>query len=863
MPNSITQYRKENGKHINWIDEQLGCQRLQERRIHQLAIQPGSHASNKDRQQIAHSIVHLLSILTSVQNTSAGLVMEPGKPSNAAEFDKIIKYNNFYSGEIHKNFIGSKTQGNFENTSCSIISKENKNELPEKRMKLPKKFICSTTLSPIQSLEQKNSVFDDHNKYAFPSMIQEALNSVINKLYKTGDFIHLIDPLKFPVASAASLRFRETMLPLNVNTTKKNSLLSSVIHQLVLNGQLSENDGQNMLQLLESDPTMPLPLTFKRLTDETIERHEKRALRADLDPQTAYHIKQHCASEEQVLNMRGRNSDMRLLFEAQRLENPLRRFYDDSDEEPSATVKNIVDALNLFLNLGSFGIKPLVENLLANKKRVEYYEKKGDAICAERFRRINVAELLTGIDISALPYSTRHQSARVSRIGRPGIRLETDNGIQDREINIKDISSKGKQKKTIDHVEENKQTKVLPKNKHSELVSGHSSSSVIRFPDISVSLTSRNEKAEEAINAYFLKHMQEHSLLMAESIAFIDRDAKSDIYFYGKIKKIFKGDYFVFSSGLKINDHDTTAIKNSKLMIRDHVQYAKYSLLKSKSIYRFAKEKIAPAATQKGEILKNYLSRYFKRTLDITNENLLASVIERFGEVATRCLRFQRRIIQRDFKNFWFASTLGDLDRNAEGHEFFTLLDADRIKDMPLMESYYAKRIQDSVIATFPEALYGVNPEHSVLYRRYPAAHAGQSLLHEYTHISSSTRDLIYNDRMYDGQAKNAKDMMRGFYDDLQGGFASQSMVDFTQSYCAAYGKPSPRTIYDLFKEDEIFRSLTVMSNAASYETFFRDISMLLSYDFDIRMLPFITEVNVEEINAVELQNEISAIENM
>ncbi|UNW12953.1 hypothetical protein MP631_02635 [Xanthomonas phaseoli pv. phaseoli] len=89
-------------------------------------------------------------------------------------------------------------------------------------MKLPKKFICSTTLSPIQSLEQKNSVFDDHNKYAFPSMIQEALNSVINKLlYKTGDFIHLIDPLKFPVASAASLRFRETMLPLNVNTTKK------------------------------------------------------------------------------------------------------------------------------------------------------------------------------------------------------------------------------------------------------------------------------------------------------------------------------------------------------------------------------------------------------------------------------------------------------------------------------------------------------------------------------------------------------------------------------------------------------------------------------------------------------------------
>ncbi|UNW12954.1 hypothetical protein MP631_02640 [Xanthomonas phaseoli pv. phaseoli] len=225
--------------------------------------------------------------------------------------------------------------------------------------------------------------------------------------------------------------------------------MSSVIHQLVLNGQLSENDGQNMLQLLESDPTMPLPLTFKRLTDETIERHEKRALRADLDPQTAYHIKQHCASEEQVLNMRGRNSDMRLLFEAQRLENPLRRFYDDSDEEPSATVKNIVDALNLFLNLGSFGIKPLVENLLANKKRVEYYEKKGDAICAERFRRINVAELLTGIDISALPYSTRHQSARVSRIGRPGIRLETDNGIQDREINIKDISSKGKQKKRL------------------------------------------------------------------------------------------------------------------------------------------------------------------------------------------------------------------------------------------------------------------------------------------------------------------------------------------------------------------------------------------------------------------------------
>lgn len=99
MPNSITQYRKENGKHINWIDEQLGCQRLQERRIHQLAIQPGSHASNKDRQQIAHSIVHLLSILTSVQNTSAGLVMEP--ESQAMQLN-LIKLLNIITSTLEK-----------------------------------------------------------------------------------------------------------------------------------------------------------------------------------------------------------------------------------------------------------------------------------------------------------------------------------------------------------------------------------------------------------------------------------------------------------------------------------------------------------------------------------------------------------------------------------------------------------------------------------------------------------------------------------------------------------------------------------------------------------------------------------------
>ncbi|MBG6245657.1 hypothetical protein CS369_14290 [Candidatus Symbiopectobacterium sp. 'North America'] len=58
-------------------------------------------------------------------------------------------------------------------------------------------------------------------------------------------------------------------------------------------------------------------------------------------------------------------------------------------------------------DLLTLGIKPLIGKLIANAKRREYYKNHGDKICAERFRRLNIAEIATSLDVDSIAFKFR------------------------------------------------------------------------------------------------------------------------------------------------------------------------------------------------------------------------------------------------------------------------------------------------------------------------------------------------------------------------------------------------------------------------------------------------------------------------
>ncbi|QWA11520.1 hypothetical protein GTU79_01465 [Sodalis ligni] len=134
---------------------------------------------------------------------------------------------------------------------------------------------------------------------------------------------------------------------------------------------------------------------------------------ADNDPRTAEHIKEHCAYEEEVLNARGENVGKLLIFQAQRAENPFRMIFDNTDGGVSPEARGVAQGLNVSADILTLGIKPLFGKLIANAKRRKYYQNEDDAICAERYRRLFIAELATSLDVEGLAYVSRRTSLRV------------------------------------------------------------------------------------------------------------------------------------------------------------------------------------------------------------------------------------------------------------------------------------------------------------------------------------------------------------------------------------------------------------------------------------------------------------------
>ncbi|MCW2481282.1 hypothetical protein [Candidatus Symbiopectobacterium sp. NZEC135] len=185
---------------------------------------------------------------------------------------------------------------------------------------------------------------------------------------------------------------------------KKNALVLAIKNHLVSDGQLTAAEGQDfemsLKQWAKAGPFFVTPLI-----DSAVRM--KRALIPEFDSQTAEHIKEHCAFEEEILNANGENEGKLLLFQAQRAENPFRMIYDDTEGNPPPETRGAAEGLNIMTDILTLGIKPLIGKLIANAKRREYYKNQGDEICAERFRRLNIAEIATSLDIDSIALKPR------------------------------------------------------------------------------------------------------------------------------------------------------------------------------------------------------------------------------------------------------------------------------------------------------------------------------------------------------------------------------------------------------------------------------------------------------------------------
>ncbi len=227
----------------------------------------------------------------------------------------------------------------------------------------------------------------------------------------------IFDPLRFPVASAqyralspedAIHRQRPQDNIYIVNSEQvKERLFSHLKQSLLGSGWLKQNDAEDFeLSLRVSAAGRPLLLSPLDRPVNGASRF-RRFAQDERDARIASHISENCASEEEILNIKGENEGKVLIFEAQRAENPFRRFYDNSDETPSPAMRGITDGLNISADYLSLGVKYLVGKIVANAKRTTYYQQQGDDICAERFKRLIVAEAATSIDIGGVPFPSR------------------------------------------------------------------------------------------------------------------------------------------------------------------------------------------------------------------------------------------------------------------------------------------------------------------------------------------------------------------------------------------------------------------------------------------------------------------------
>lgn len=327
------------------------------------------------------------------------------------------------------------------NLRQQLIQVENSHEVLNRRASLNISTPCHTAISLLLLISQCRLIDSAHLEQAnYPALASNRnlpsdtsaksfnvdssdfiIHSTVSP-HEENRFVAQLDPLRFTSAQTSALPHPTQTKRSHKNTTslgnknltyilnqenEKKELISVITQQLVESGQLALEQRAYFEFLLRSESANE-PIIISHLSDNTENStsRNRRALLPHLNPHTGEHIKENCAFEEEILNVKGEHEGKILLFEAQRIENPFRMLYDNTDSEPSPTIKSIADILNLGTNILTIGIKPFISNIIANAKRREYYKNNDDPICTERYRRIITAEFLTSLDV-ALP---NHQS---------------------------------------------------------------------------------------------------------------------------------------------------------------------------------------------------------------------------------------------------------------------------------------------------------------------------------------------------------------------------------------------------------------------------------------------------------------------
>ncbi|WP_152625037.1 F-box protein [Xanthomonas albilineans] len=150
MPQSVTEYRKTTGNHINWKNQKQASQKQQDERVQQMAAQPGNHAGNRQRHDAIHAAVQLLSILSSVQNTSASPAITPRRADELSTEARITRAGNLelkrrvervVNREVNRNARQHSSTGNAPGTQRGqpnfAFSNARPGSIPEKSITFP------------------------------------------------------------------------------------------------------------------------------------------------------------------------------------------------------------------------------------------------------------------------------------------------------------------------------------------------------------------------------------------------------------------------------------------------------------------------------------------------------------------------------------------------------------------------------------------------------------------------------------------------------------------------------------------------------------------------------------------------------
>lgn len=176
-----------------------------------------------------------------------------------------------------------------------------------------------------------------------------------------------------------------------------------------------------------------------------------RVKRINHNKHVAEHIKEHCAYEEEIFNAEGEHVGKQLIVQAQNVENPLRLIFGDTSKQEVSPLKKFaqksLSVIFFVLTAGfTLGIAPVAQHIYASVLRRRYYLEQGDAICAERQKRLIVADLATALMVDTIPYRQRarppHKNVQelmhsIEPVDRAALRIKDKHTNIEREVLIK------------------------------------------------------------------------------------------------------------------------------------------------------------------------------------------------------------------------------------------------------------------------------------------------------------------------------------------------------------------------------------------------------------------------------------------